>query len=63
MTTDAGGNASFSRAAQFLPPGRFLTALARRSSTTADPPALIVSEFSNCEPIASGDLIFANGFD
>ena len=64
VTTDASGNASFVRAAQFLPQGKFLTSLARRFSTTSAVPALIVSEFSNCVPIASSaDLIFVDGFD
>jgi hypothetical protein len=64
VTTDASGNAGFTRAVQFLPQGKWLTALARRFSTTSALPALIVSEFSNCMQIAaSGDVIFANGFE
>lgn len=63
VTTDGNGHANFARTAQFLPPGRFLTALARAFSTTSDLPALITSEFSNCKQIAAGDVIFANGFD
>jgi hypothetical protein len=63
VTTDAVGHASFARPAQFLPGGRYLTAMARRFSTVAVPSALITSEFSNCVGITAGDLIFANGFD
>jgi hypothetical protein len=63
VTTDAGGHASFARAAQFLPPGRFLTAMTRGFSTTLPLAALMTSEYSNCRQIGAGDLIFANGFD
>jgi len=63
VTTDAGGHASFTQPAQFLPAGRYLTALARAFSTTAVIPALMTSEFSNCVLIGAGDTIFANSFD
>lgn len=63
VTTDAGGHASFAQPAQFLPAGRYLTALARAFSTTAVIPALMTSEFSNCVLIGAGDTIFANSFD
>src|SRR4029079_16247169 len=63
VTTDAGGHASFNQAAQFLPAGRYLTALARGFSTTAVIPALMTSEFSNCVLMGAGDTIFANSFD
>jgi len=63
VTTDASGHAAFSRSANFLPVGKVLTAVTRAFSTTASPPALISSEYSNCATIVGGDLIFANGFD
>jgi hypothetical protein len=63
VTTDAGGHASFARSAQSLPAGRYLTAMARRFSTTSGVSALITSEFSNCLRIAAGDVIFANAFE
>jgi hypothetical protein len=63
VTTDASGHADFTQAAQSLPIGRFLTALARRFSTSSALPALMTSEFSNCKLIGAGDKIFANGFD
>ncbi|WP_395684126.1 right-handed parallel beta-helix repeat-containing protein [Dokdonella sp.] len=63
LTTDATGHAAFNQAAQFLPAGRHLTALARAFSTTAVIPALMTSEFSNCVLIGAGDTIFADGFD
>ncbi len=62
VTTDAQGNASFSRQVQNLPPGKFLTALSRRFTTNLNPQALIVSEFSRCTPINS-ERIFLNGFE
>ena len=64
VTTDATGNASFTRQTNVLPPGKFLTALTRRFATTpAGPSTLIVSEFSACRQIAAlPDLIFMNGF-
>jgi titin len=63
VTTDGSGHATFVRSAQSLPTGRYMTALARRFSTTSTLSALITSEFSNCKQIAAGDVIFANGFD
>jgi hypothetical protein len=63
VTTDALGHAAFNQAVQFLPAGRYLTALARGFSTTSALPALMTSEFSNCVPIGTGDTIFADGFD
>ena len=56
-TTDGSGHAQFSQSS-YVQPGFAITALTRRSSTTA--PGLIVSEFSNCMVV--GDEIFASGF-
>lgn len=64
VSTDAGGNASYSRQVPFLPPGQFLSAHARRFSTVPGAPALIVSEFSACRQITPlPPLIFANGYE
>ncbi len=64
LTTDALGDATFSRQTSGLGAGMSLTALTRRFATAPGMPALIVSEFSNCVPIAAvEDLIFRNGFE
>ncbi len=64
VTTDASGNASFTRQSTGLGAGLVLTALTRRSAATPGPSAFIVSEFSNCRSVvSSADLIFRNGFD
>ncbi|MEO5625378.1 MAG: right-handed parallel beta-helix repeat-containing protein [Dokdonella sp.] len=63
VTTDASGHGSFAQPTQFLPAGRYLTALARGFSTTLPVQALMTSEYSNCMLIGAGDRIFANGFD
>jgi hypothetical protein len=64
VTTDAGGHADFSREQEFLPLGRYLTAVARQTVMSGDWSAFVVSEFSNCRAIvSSSDRIFANGFD
>lgn len=65
ITTDASGQASFTRSTPFLPPGRFLAALTRyRAPLPGGGTALVVSEFSNCIPIvALTPLIFASGFE
>ena len=64
VTTNAAGDAPFSRQTSFLPTNQFLTALTRRFATVPGPSALIVSEFSACRQIVSStDLIFSNGFD
>lgn len=63
VTTDAAGHADFTRDVDFLPIGKSLTAVARSFATTTVVPALITSEFSNCVPVAVGDLVFADGFD
>ena len=64
VTTDASGNASFTRQTSGLGAGLVLTALTRRVAATPGPSAFIVSEFSNCRPVvSSNDLIFRNGFD
>jgi hypothetical protein len=47
-----------------LPPGKFLTAFARRFATQGVASALIVSEFSACRQILPlPPLIFSNGFE
>lgn len=64
VTTDVFGDATFTRQTSGLGAGLALAALTRRFATTPGPPALIVSEFSNCRPVVSAnDLIFRNGFD
>ncbi len=64
VTTDAVGDATFTRETSGLGAGLVLTALTRRMATTPGPTAFIVSEFSNCRPVVSSvDLIFRNGFD
>jgi len=63
VTTDAAGNASFTRITSGLPAGKFLTALTRRFATTPGVPALIVSEFSQCRRVVPTDQIFWNGFE
>jgi len=64
VATNAMGNASYNRQVPFLPPGQFLSALARRFATAPGTPALIVSEFSACHQITPlPPLIFANGFE
>ena len=64
VTTDGLGNASFTRQTAGLQPGRLLTALTRGLANTPVPQPFIVSEFSGCRRIvASGDLIFLNGFE
>lgn len=64
VTTDALGDATFTRQTSGLGAGLVLTALTRRSASTPGPSAFIVSEFSNCRPVvSSNDLIFRNGFD
>jgi hypothetical protein len=63
VTTDTSGHADFTRTVQFMPVGRYLTALARGFSTTSTPSALMTPELSNCKLNGAGDKIFANGFD
>ncbi len=64
VTTDALGDATFTRQTSGLGAGLVLTAMTRRSATTSGSPAFIVSELSNCRPVvSSSDLIFRNGFE
>ena len=62
VTTDAQGNASFDLQAANLPPGKFLTALARRATLVPEAFSFIVSELSPCRFI-DDDWIFADGFE
>lgn len=63
VTTDALGNASFSRQVEFLPASKFLTAINRAPATTATS-VFISSEFSNCRRIVTtADQIFMHGFE
>ncbi len=63
VTTDALGDASFTRQVDFLPANKFLTAINRVSATTAAS-VVISSEFSNCRRIVpSADQIFLHGFE
>lgn len=62
VATDAAGNGSFNVNVSFLPPGRFLTSVARRFNSGA--PQLEVSEFSTCRRVvSSGPFVFADGFE
>lgn len=64
VTTDAAGNAQFSRLATVaFPPGKFLTAVSRRFSRASGVSTLEVSELSACRRIEGADSIFVNGFE
>lgn len=64
VTTDASGNAAFSRQTSGLGASFFLTALTRQFSIATGLPGIIVSEFSACrQVVSSADLIFVDGFD
>jgi hypothetical protein len=58
---DAQGNASFSRSVSFLPLGKFITAQARRFSTT--PNSIEVSELSACRQVVALGSLFADSFE
>jgi hypothetical protein len=63
VTTNALGDATFSRSGNFfLPANEFVTAVARRFHSVN--PGLQVSEFSPCRQVVSvGPLIFADDFE
>lgn len=63
VTTDAAGHADYSTSVPYLPIGKYLTAITRRSATMSMLPAFVVSELSACRLIVAPDLIFFAAFE